>query len=188
MGRMHALAKGYDAARTVLPDWREERDSFAAWCWDEAVRIRWLELGQELEGLPTDADGYGLIHNDLHPQNFLVAGDRLTVIDFDVAGYHWFAMDVGIALFHAVWLGPRHEEERVPFAAHFMRRFLAGYEQENRLAPEWLVRLPQFLRYRRILLYIAFTESGEEWFRGQAASWRADILADRPVVAWHHGA
>ena len=152
------------------------------------MRDCWLARGRELETLPTDVDSYGLIHNDLHPQNFLVAGDHLTVIDFDVAGYHWFATDVGIALFHAVWLGASREAERAAFAAHFMGRFLGGYEQENRLAPEWLARLPLFLSYRRILLYIVFTDAGEEWFRGQAASWRAAILADRPVVAWHYGA
>jgi Ser/Thr protein kinase RdoA (MazF antagonist) len=30
-------------------------------------------------------DSYGLIHNDLYPQNFLVDDGEISVIDFDVS-------------------------------------------------------------------------------------------------------
>ncbi len=152
------------------------------------MRSRWLALGQELEALPTDVDSFGLIHNDLHPQNFLVDGrpphgDRFRRGRLSLVRHRHGHRSLSCPVARR----PSRRGARALCGA-LLGRFLAGYAQENRLAPEWLARLPLFLSYRRILLYIVFTDADEAWFRGQAAKWRADILADRPVVAWHYEA
>lgn len=44
-------------------------------------------LLKEIENLPKDKDSYGLIHNDLHPGNFLIDGEHIHLIDFDGCMY-----------------------------------------------------------------------------------------------------
>ena len=44
--------------------------------------------------------GYSVIHADMHPGNIVVDGDRLTVIDFDDAGFGWHQYDIATALTH----------------------------------------------------------------------------------------
>ena len=46
------------------------------------------------------ADGYSLIHADLHPGNILFDGSRLHLIDFDDAGFGWHIYDLAVALFY----------------------------------------------------------------------------------------
>ena len=41
---------------------------------------------------------YGLIHADLHSENILVEGDRISLIDFDDCGYSWFLYDLACAI------------------------------------------------------------------------------------------
>lgn len=202
MGRMHALAKGYDAwlaaqrpdvlaagrgPRAVLGGWRSEFDSFAAWNKDEAVGEKWQALGRELEPLPISEDGYGLVHNDLHQYNFFLDGTTLTVIDFDVAHYHWFITDIAIPLFHALWEGnARRGETRSEYARRFWDHFMRGYHTENHLDDAWLARLPMFLAYRRMLLHIVFSDewgkNPNPWQREQLEGWRQGIVNDIPVV------
>ncbi len=57
------------------------------------------DLLKEIETLPKDKDSYGLIHNDLHPGNFLIDGERIHLIDFDGCMYSWYAFDIGNALY-----------------------------------------------------------------------------------------
>lgn len=202
MGRMHALTKGYDAwletqrsdilaagrgPRKVLGGWRSEFDSFAAWNKDETVGEKWQMLGQELARLPIAEDCYGLVHNDLHQYNFFLDGTTLTVIDFDVAHYHWFITDIAIPLFHALWEGtPLPGEGRAQYARRFMAHFMRGYASENHLDDTWLARLSLFLAYRRTLLYIVFSDEWGQnpnpWQREQLEGWRRGIVNDVPVV------
>jgi len=39
---------------------------------------------------------------------------------------------------------------------HFREKFMAGYNRENRLDDIWLERIPLFLQYQEMLLYIYF--------------------------------
>jgi Ser/Thr protein kinase RdoA (MazF antagonist) len=190
-GRMHALARRYPTWRrdpqTLIGDWRGEHASFAASCRDDDVRERWNALGSRLETLPQCRECYGLVHNDLHPGNFLVEDGDITVIDFDVCCYHWFAVDIAIALFFADWGGPPDPAQgHAGFLAGFFADFMAGYRQENTLAPRWLAQLPLFLRHHQMLLYIFFsdvTDAGPpDWVAGTLRDWRRSILEDLPVV------
>jgi amicoumacin kinase len=191
MGRMHTLTKHYDDG-SEIGGWRQEHAFFAGWCKDDAVRARWLELGEHLKTLPRDVDSYGLIHNDLHPQNFVVTdrGDRpqITVIDFEVCNHHWFACDIATALYPIAvcWVrlsdgGVTHLE----FAQRAYDHFMIGYRRENQLDDAWLARLPQFLSYRRMLLHTVFTDEWPEpikWQKKMLQEWRQGILDETPVL------
>lgn len=190
MGRIHAL--GRDFARqpiaTDLPTWEGEVDHFIATCRDAAVRVKWDEMRRFLDSLPRTDDGFGPIHNDLHPQNFLVGFDRgklaLTVIDFDVCNHHWFMTGIALALYHAMWAGG-WQIDQSPFVRQFVPAFMAGYREENPLASEWGEHLQAFLRYRELLMFTVFSDvwrGSGGWQRGQLRMWRDRILSGRSIV------
>ncbi|MCL4507427.1 MAG: phosphotransferase [Chloroflexi bacterium] len=193
IGQMHRLTKTYDEQRAwpdgLIGDWEGEHYSFAQTCEDDAVRAKWFALADALRQFTPDRDCYGLIHNDPHPFNFTVSREqgalRLTLFDFDVCAYHWFMTDIGIALFHALWAQRADGRSAEAFAARFMDRFLRGYEPENRLDSAWLKRLPMFVKYRQMLLYMVFSHEWEQPNEGQARQlreWRDAIVNDFPVV------
>lgn len=193
IGQMHRLTKSYDAARDwpdgLMHTWHEEHASFSRWIKDDAVRERWMEIGATLDTYTPNPDCFGLIHNDLHPHNFMaqrVNGIlQLTVFDFDVCNYHWFMTDIGIALYHSLWSPRPAGESAGAFARRFMEHFMRGYSTENTLSAEWLAQLPVFLKYRRGLLYPVMLDDWKEPNEHQKrilADWRQDIIDDTSPV------
>lgn len=51
---------------------------------------------------PKSAETFGLIHYDLHVGNFLFAGDRANMIDFDECGFGWYLFDLAHILFEFI--------------------------------------------------------------------------------------
>jgi Ser/Thr protein kinase RdoA (MazF antagonist) len=185
MGKMHALTQRYTGGEHI-GDWRGEVHFMTNWCPDEAVREKWRAMEAYLDTLPQPRDAYGLIHNDLHPHNFLVHNGRITVIDFDVCNHHWFTTDIGIALFHAAWMGYGGDKDPNAFLPDFYARFMEGYSEENTLDSFWLQQVGRFVDYRRLLMFSVFSnewpEPRQPWQQQTLAHWRQGILADRPVV------
>ena len=54
---------------------------------------------------------FGMIHSDLHLGNLMADGDSLTMIDFDDAGFGWFAHELAVAL-HPVLEEPWEDDAR----------------------------------------------------------------------------
>jgi len=78
---------------------------------------------------------YSLIHADMHPGNILVDGGRLTVIDFDDAGFGWHQYDIAVVL--SYW-------QSKPNAAEIERAFLGGYSAVRPVPDEALASIPMF--------------------------------------------
>lgn len=197
MGKMHALTQAYPHwqkdSETRLPDWQDERRFFADWCKEPKIVEQWLALVEELDALPRERDGFGLVHNDLHNWNFLYnpdrpAGSLITIIDFDVCAYHWFIADIAIPVYHSMMWGKKKPiTEREAFARQFMTHFMRGYQTENILDSAWLECLPAFLRYREILIYIVLSnewpeEKRQRWQTAVLAEKRSRILRGEPVI------
>jgi Ser/Thr protein kinase RdoA (MazF antagonist) len=195
-GQMHRLAKTYEfwqknpgdgSPTSEIGNWKDEHQFFAGWCQYDDVRTKWIELGKQIEHLPRNRAGYGLIHNDLHPWNMIVSQQgKITVIDFDVCAYHYFIKDIAIALFHVNWSGnPGKGESKDDFLTNFFHNFMAGYTQENILDRFWFKQLAIFLKHHQILLFIVFTDewkSPNKWQSNTLRKWRRQILNDIPVV------
>jgi Ser/Thr protein kinase RdoA (MazF antagonist) len=92
-------------------------------------------MHEKLARLSRDPSVYSLIHSDLHPGNILVASDRLTVIDFDDAGFGWHLYDIAVTLLY--W-------QSRPNAAAIDRAFLDGYRANRPLSDEALALIPMF--------------------------------------------
>ena len=192
IGMLHRLAQQYPAWQASVDPasgeefltWYEEWEGFYDWCQDDDVKQKWVEIRQHLDELPITRKSFGFIHNDPHVWNLLVDGDRITLLDFDVANHHWFINDVAIACQSVLFAlsggmdRPVYDQEKL---LGFLDLFLEGYECEHHLSSEWLDRLDLFVAYRRILLYTVM----HGWIQSKPdlrASWKQMILTQPRVI------
>jgi Ser/Thr protein kinase RdoA (MazF antagonist) len=96
-------------------------------------------LWRDLNEFGTGPDRYGLIHADLVPENILVDGDSLQVIDFDDAGYGWHLFEIATSLYF-IRRDSIYEQAR--------DAVIEGYRQHRTLADDHLAMLPMFLAAR----------------------------------------
>ena len=99
----------------------------------------------KLLALPKTKDTYGLIHNDLHPSNFLVKNNKIHVFDFDDSIYGYFALDIGIALQHAL-----HNADDQQDAEKIILYFMKSYKSANILDEQSLKSVLPFMKYRQL--------------------------------------
>ena len=118
-----------------------------------------------LASLGRDPSAYSMIHADMHPGNILVNDGRLTVIDFDDAGFGWHRYDIATVLTY--W-------QTKPNAAEIERAFIAGYRGVRRLGEEVVSQLPTF----RLIRWMAAIG----WFHERPELKRPEVFEERK--AW----
>ncbi|MBN1413044.1 MAG: phosphotransferase [Spirochaetales bacterium] len=180
LGKLHttaaALPENMETENGIpvnnISHWPEEWEFFRSWCKDDEVGKAWEHLKSAVEGLPVDGSVYGFVHNDAHAANFIMSPDSimyhgknppdLTLIDFDVAGFHFFACDAATTLYSFLSLetggienNKKVDKERKRF---LYDAFLRGYQQNRSLPPDWMDHLRLFMQYRRCLLFMPFQE------------------------------
>jgi Ser/Thr protein kinase RdoA (MazF antagonist) len=96
-------------------------------------------IARDLAAYGTQPDRFGLIHADLVPENLLIDGPRVQVIDFDDAGFGWHLFELATSLYFI------SGESIYPTARDALIR---GYRSERELSDEALDRLPLFLAAR----------------------------------------
>ncbi|MHC5249337.1 phosphotransferase enzyme family protein [Enterococcus sp. LJL90] len=193
MGEMHHLTQEYPKNQENLRfawngplTWRKQIAIL-----DEAVSRREVELIQELAALPKDNRTYGIVHFDIHLENFLVDQQQLTLIDFDACQFNWYAADIASTLFFMVQAvaGPLKglsEEQRQNFAEKYLIAYLKGYLKKNQLTPRELKQIDLFMKYQMVDEYVAAQTFGQnddqaeqQWY----LQWFKDrIVADLPYV------
>jgi Ser/Thr protein kinase RdoA (MazF antagonist) len=122
-------------------------------------------MHERLARLSRDPSVYSLIHADMHPGNVVVNGDRLTVIDFDDAGFGWHQYDIAVVLTY--W-------QAKPDAAMIERAFLDGYCAVRRLPDDAATLIPMF----RLIRWMASIG----WFHQRPELKRPAIFEERK--AW----
>jgi len=162
-GDLHRLTKDYQSANDI--DVRDEFDGRFSLADSVKSCPSVNKITEELIGvmmaLPKDKDSYGLIHNDLHQWNFLINGDQINVFDFDDCLYGWFALDIGIALYHALWWGRKNDAGH-DFTNEIIKNFIDGYLSANHLSGFWISKIPLFMKYRQICKFSWFYNSENE--------------------------
>lgn len=188
MGQVHKLTMRYDG-NNDCPEFKWNGPN----CWrgniaimDEDVRRAEKRLQNELEQLPVEKDSYGIVHYDIHTDNFLVADNRITLIDFDACQFNWYAADVASALFFMVLKGAGPlknltEKERTKFAEMYLLSYLKGYRQSNQISAYWIGKLDLFMRYQMVDEYVA---AELEWRQNPSSmskgylDWHRDRIAN----------
>ena len=84
-------------------------------------------LTEDLAALGTGADVYGVIHADFTPENILVRGDELVLIDFDDFGEGWHLFELATILF---FYSPH------PRFTEYVAAVFAGYRTRRHLLDE----------------------------------------------------
>jgi len=112
----------------------EQRDLFTAARESLRERLGEISLG---------SDRFGMIHADLHLRNLMAEGDRLTMIDFDDAGWGYYVHELAVALHPAVG-EPWFDEAR--------SALLDGYTSVHPLAADEIDLLDVFLTVRALMI------------------------------------
>jgi Ser/Thr protein kinase RdoA (MazF antagonist) len=180
MGKMHALVKKYN-------DQIYKRNHFGTdisqinetTIFLSSISDR-MEKGYEnlitkFSLLKKDHDTYGLIHNDFHQGNFFVKEGDITIFDFDDCSFNWFAQDIAVSFYHAVWQGMSFNQDNKSFPHQFLESFFKGYREECELKKETLEQIPLFLKLREVFLFTLFNE---KWDLEQLEEWQIYTLND----------
>jgi len=188
IGKMHAIAREYVPSGEVsYPQWETGGNLFSHPLRNELwLQERQSRLLEQIRSLPKPAEGYGLVHCDLHFGNFFVdiPAQRITLIDFDDCAYGWFVMDIAVLLFDVLVLytGTNKDE----YALNFLRSFLSGYLSENPLSKFWLEQLPLFLQLLEINVYDvvakSYPDDAGEWTMKFMPGRKERIESDMPYV------
>jgi Ser/Thr protein kinase RdoA (MazF antagonist) len=122
------------------PHWGRfwEHPSFTAS--EQALLLRTRgQIRDVLQTYPPTTTIYGLIHADLDPDNILVHEDRVTLIDFDDAGFGWHLYELAAVLI---------SEIGEPDFPNICEALLAGYCEYRTLSERDLALLPMFVLIR----------------------------------------
>lgn len=148
--RMHRVAEEL-AGRRAFPrtPWDAEGVVGERALWGDALTVPGLDeegrrqlastrryIMDRLARFGTAPAVYGAIHADFTPENVLVHGDDLVVIDFDDFGDGWYLFDLATVLFFFMD-HPRYEAYRAAL--------LGGYREERALSDEEEALLDLFL-------------------------------------------
>ncbi|MFC4454856.1 phosphotransferase enzyme family protein [Deinococcus sonorensis] len=127
---------------------------------EPGIMERFDRLVERLAAQPTSPERYGLIHNDAHPGNVLVEGERLHLFDFDDCTHNFFVNDLAMALYYGLWGVP--EEQREQVGLRLWTELLAGYRERRALPdPADLALVPTLLKLREVELYVLLLSKWE---------------------------
>lgn len=136
--------------------------------WDELIECHYAgllpedgrELGQlndrlinEFRAYDRSPENYGMIHNDIHFENYLLTGPthKIVLFDFEVACRSWHLYEIATALYYACL--PYRNQNDVGFEQTFLSNFLIGYRTEYDLPPFEFTVILKFMLYRDLFLY-----------------------------------
>lgn len=167
LGQIHAISRDYHPTDPALQriHWDQEVEVTQPEAYLPAGHGLFLERYQEvidqLRALPVDAQHYGIIHNDAHPYNLLVEGERITLIDWEDCVQMWFASELAICLtMLTIW--PPGGVSREDYTRQFWPPFVRGYRQANELDDQWMATIPLFVTFRLFGQYVALYR-GVDW-------------------------
>jgi Ser/Thr protein kinase RdoA (MazF antagonist) len=107
---------------------------------------------RELGALERSPRNYGLIHADFAPENLMVDGDRVWLLDFDDAGYGWHLFEIATSLYFHI--GQPHFDA-------IEQATIAGYRSERELPDADVARLPLFYTARGFT-YLGWVHTRQE--------------------------
>lgn len=186
-GSLHALSKKYKPSAQKRHDWAN--NYYLKSIKEESFLYKeYQNIIKDLEALDKNHENYGLIHGDINVGNFFLHEDSLILFDFDECQYSWFAEDIAIELFYAVYVFLNDSRaDREKCAENFMKNFMKGYERKNHLKDKALKEISLFLRLREIILYRGMEISLDmndlnEWTRTYVSESRNRIENHIPIV------
>ena len=106
----------------------------------------------DLSAFGQSAQNYSMIHADMVPENVLVDGSHIRLIDFDDAGYGWHLFEMATSLYFS--------SAEVDLD-NLVQPYLEGYRSERELSDDDLAMLPLFM-LARATTYLGWAHTRKE--------------------------
>lgn len=127
LGKIHRLSKEYD------PNLYD-------------VFVKHMEVMDRFEKSPQT---FGLTHGDYLMSNYLIADNKIKVIDFDECEYSWYAMDLAICMrCYLIGSSPESVSDKISEAEMMHYNILKGYSTENIINEQMIYELNALIRVR----------------------------------------
>lgn len=189
VGELHRNTSTITNTQIRRPEWidfSKEQISFPVNI-DVEVLNSYQKLMAEIALLSKNVKVYGLIHNDFHHGNFFVDNRVITLFDFDDSVFGWYANDLAVSIYHAIWNGMSVQPQWTTFSEDFIIEFLDGYFKIVSYQKELVASIPLFLRYRDIFLYQLFLkkwplENHEPWQKYTLEAILNRIKTSQPII------
>lgn len=154
LGKLHFLARRSPREYTLFDQWDEGQiyqSDFSLV--DDHLLNKWFMYIEQIESFEKTTNSYGLIHNDLHMNNFLMTHNKDFILyDFSKTKYHWFTYDIAITIFHIM---EKYEpEDKQQFLEHCLLSFMEGYLSESSLDEGWEEQIQFFLDFYELFYQI----------------------------------
>ena len=170
LGSLHTLSKKFEPGFVRRKSWLDTvelmEDVFQRHPSDRIALEELNKVTSWLQSLPKDNDTYGLIHYDFQLDNIFFEENKncFHVIDFDDAMYHWYAIDIVIALDD--FIGEENPSSKV-----LMQSFLNGYRSKMNLENDIVAQFPRFQRYANLYKFYKLLSSLDHEVIMDAPSW-----------------
>ncbi len=106
----------------------------------------------ELSQLAKSPGTYSMIHADFAPENLLVEGDQVRLIDFDDCGFGWHLFELVTSLYFI---------QGEPYFDRAQEALIAGYRAHRQLSDQQLEGLPLFF-LARAFTYVGWVHTRHE--------------------------
>jgi Ser/Thr protein kinase RdoA (MazF antagonist) len=181
LGGLHAALKEFPGqASAERPTWRDELEQAHQYLptSEPAIQREWASLSRELDALPVDREGFGLIHYDFELDNLVWGENGIGILDFDDCVHHWYAADIAFALRDLFANGRGLDDPS-------FRAFMDGYASQCLLDEASIQQVPLFLRFSKLVQYARMARSLDleavgsypDWLRGLEGKLRSRMTA-----------
>lgn len=147
LGKLHFLSRRSPNEYPLFDQWNEgEIYQIDFSLVDNHLLRKWFMYIDQIESFQKTENSYGLIHNDLHLNNFLMNKNKEFILyDFSKIKYHFYTYDIAITITHII---EKYEpEDRKQFLEHCLLAFMEGYLSESSLEEGWEEQIQFFLEF-----------------------------------------
>jgi Ser/Thr protein kinase RdoA (MazF antagonist) len=156
-GKLHRLGKAFEKEnKRGFKNWNDiSKGRFAAYLPEDhrALKKLYAALISKFKTYAVHEDHFGLIHYDIHHENYLLkeGNNKIILFDFEMSCRSWYINDIAVILYYILNTIPVIDRKEV--SELFLSAFFQTYRKERSMAEEEKEKIPLFLLYRDLLVY-----------------------------------
>ncbi|MGX6979252.1 phosphotransferase enzyme family protein [Vagococcus elongatus] len=178
IGKVHANSRDFTLKRGTRRQWHDNQylQEFGQHIPKNQIKVyeSCALLVEEIKKATEGSCDYGLVHGDIHHENFLFNEDRLIIIDYDESQYSLLCEDFSVALYYTLYGMLNNNGQRDKIAKEFCYHFQLGYKEQFSDACD-LSFVPLYLRLRELIAYVG---AYKKWDFDHLSAWQAGFLQE----------
>jgi len=156
-GKLHRLGKSFETKNEYnYKNWDEiSKGKFVEYLPHDERNL--VEVYKSLRALfnsyEINDNNYGLVHYDIHHENYYLRGssEKIILSDFEMTCRSWYINDISIILYYILNSTPQEKHKII--SELFLNAFFKGYRKEFSIDESEKKKIPKFLLYRDLLVY-----------------------------------